>query len=444
MELAAAFSTLDHKALDIIYTQLPFLPLLLQKRVSNKGADDVSSMSLHGRHVALAHALLLVHELIITSKETAIVARYSDRSTADGPVGNSHAGNVENNNTSNETPALLHTDQTVIGLPLQQKPSPALPVLSVDVESANFPVVDPEFSVPPTINPYNPTKDYLPTWLKRTYMYWRWTLKSPLHDIPPRYAVWITLHLTHPAIKYHLHSLIPLATATTAKFASSVEVNEYILHRATGHIRVQEELAREEFCRLRQPDTMSIIAFNAQFLRIFAKIRHFYHPDRIAIQYYDRIRPAIRKRLAVKFYEKYTTTTSSGVFVTPLRDPCPCKTSKRKNSSNDNNINPGLAATAAAGSTKRERQSCCYPTLESLMLTAEQVDDFHRPLPPVPLPPKKKAGFLGTLLKPGGSDNQRRCSGIKSRQLLRVVDIYGESNDSDEYKTKPEDWQLTN
>jgi hypothetical protein len=67
------------------------------------------------------------------------------------------------------------------------------------------------------------------------------------------------------------------------------------------------------------------------FLRIFTKIHHFYHSDRIGIQYYDRIRPAVCKRLGVKnFMSGIQPRQILGVFVTPVREPCPHKTSKKK------------------------------------------------------------------------------------------------------------------
>lgn len=491
MNLTEAFQTLNHNALDTIYDNLPFLQTLSQTPKST----SLDPASLQDRQIALAKALLLTRDLVnSTPGLTHTIASSADDDD----------GLVENNSKlsaaiQNPKLAALDTVETPTRSTLLQKSQaqssllPSLPVngtvgdssiVDVSVPSSHakstkyqtiigLPAPTREqaagmedstlaaataattpFSVPPTINPYDPVKDYLPTWLKRTYMYWRWTLKLPVHDIPQRYAVWISLHLNHPSIKYHLQSLVVLATSTSspAKFKTSVDVNEYILKHAAGHIRVQEELAREEFCALRQPETMSIIAFNAQFLRVFSKIRHFYNQERLAIQYYDRIVPRVRKRLNVNFYERYTTTTSSGVFLEvpsqnySVSESVVAAAGEKNNSSLDphsqrrlsspldlsfspaspayNRVSKALGSSSKKMGRDRERRYYRYPTLEALMLEAEQVDDFHRPLPPVPQP--KKQGFLGTLLMTSSSQKHAAANTRQKQQRpLTVVDIYG-------------------
>lgn len=490
MKLTEAFQTLDHNALDIIYDNLPFLQTLSQTPKST----SLDPTNLQNRQIALAKALLLTCDLV-NSKPGLTHTSASSADNDDGLVENDKKASAANQNP--KPAAALNIVETPTRSTLLQKSQaqtsllPSLPVngtigdsiVDVSVPSSNAKTtkyqtiiglpaptreqaagmedsplaaataaVTTPFSVPPTINPYDPVKDYLPTWLKRTYMYWRWTLKLPVHDIPQRYAVWISLHLNHPSIKYHLQSLVVLATSTSspAKFKTSVDVNEYILKHAAGHIRVQEELAREEFCALRQPETMSIIAFNAQFLRVFSKIRHFYNQERLAIQYYDRIVPRVRKRLNVNFYERYTTTTSSGVFleVPSQNDLIPESAAageknnlfsdphsqKRLSSPLDLSFSPTSPAynrvSKTPGSSKRmvrdrERRYYRYPTLEALMLEAEQVDDFHRPLPPVPQ--SKKQGFLGALLMTSSSSQKHAAANTRQKQQrsLTVVDIYG-------------------
>lgn len=362
MNLSHAFRTLDHEALNTIYDNLPFVRTLSQ--------DNGRLGSLKERQAALAEALLLARDSFIShpSRDD------SNRSTRQNPHKKvQHSTDSSSYSSSSEEPI-----QTIEYPPRTSSTKYQDVIGKIHKPTRNLETVDELaiFEVPPTVNPYDPVKDYLPTWLKRTYMYWRWTLKLPSHDIPQRYSVWISLHLQHPSIRYHIQNLTVLATQSPGennRFKTSVEVNEYILRKAAGHIRIQEDSARMEFSKLLQPSHASVISFNSTFLRIFTKIRHFYHPDRLAVQYYDKISPRIRSRLNINFYERYSITTNSGILP--------------------------------------HTKSLKYPTLESLMLAAEQIDDIHRPLPPVP----KKKNFIELLKK---HENVEK--------LTKEVNIYGE------------------
>ena len=390
MNLADAFSTLDHDALNTIYDSLPFVRTLSQ----DSGSLEIP---LKERQKALAEALLLARDSFLHTQrdldfsgniKKARLARhsqYEDSEEEDSSIEESEEED-DKDEEGLEPPQenTLHQDSTLVSSgslaqipirtsssnkfqqygphlvtinpPLSREDSPAsihpqtYPSATENEQQSQVQVVGKSniFIVPPTVNPYDPLKDYLPQWLKRTYMYWRWTLKQTVHDVPQRYAVWISLHLNDPSIRYHIQNVS--SVADEGRFESSVEVNDYILKKAAGHIKVQEDIARNEFNHLVQVPNTSIITFNSDFLRVFNKVRHFYHPDRLAIQYYDRIIPRIRKRLNVNFYERYTSSNSS-------------------------------------------TRSRSYPTIESLMLAAEQVDDFYRPLPPVP----KRLGFFQVI-----------------------------------------------
>lgn len=311
------------------------------------------------------------------------------------------------------------------------------------------------FTMPPPIDPYDPSRDYLPHYLRRTYNYWRWTLRTPLHNIPQRYSAWIILHLKHNTLWYNIQSVSSLAD--DGHFADSEEVNAYILQRSTGHIKLQEELARFEFNQLQQPDKVPVIIFNSSFLRIFNKIRHFYHPDRLAVQYYDRLSPKIRNRLNINFFEHYAVPTKKikliessarskipqpvgASEINPVSNAAagPSKKSKSKlranpdeanariprdntNSSlvhlqgvpvdgtDDNNIgnreqeetsplnrvtyqaNPDFWHPSASRISPEKR----FITIEALMIAAEQADDTHLPMSAIQ--PSKSTSFLSQL-----------------------------------------------
>lgn len=344
MNLAEAFRTLDHAALDTIYDALPFV------RTLSRDGGSRSTASLAIRQADLAEALLLARDSFVREegevelRETAKRGRLTRHSVHEHNEESEDDESDDEEETEEEEmyqeTTIAHQNSTLVNAEASaqdiQQVLPQQPKSTV-------------FIVPPTVNPYDPTKDYLPQWLKRTYMYWRWTLKYPLHDVPQRYAVWITLHLNDTSIRFHIQNVSTYADE--GRFATSSEVNDFILRKAAGHIKVQEDLARLEFNTLHQQDSTSVISFNARYLRVFNKVRHYYNEDRLAIQYYDRILPRIRKRLNVNFYERLSTT--GGLERIPSR---------------------GL------------------PSLEGLMLAAEQVDDFYRPLPPVP-PAARKKGF---------------------------------------------------
>lgn len=253
-------------------------------------------------------------------------------------------------------------------------------------ESSLSPAV---FVMPPTVNSYDPVKDYLPQWLKRTYNYWRWTLKVSAHNVPQRYAVWVSLHLHHNSIWYHVQAVSTYADE--GLFRNSEEVNQYVLRKATGHIKAQEEVARYEFNQLHQPEKVPVIAFNANFLRIFNKIRHFYHPERLAIQYYDRVSPKIRKRLNANFYETYAI---------PLNPNAPGGKNGKGIISGNNGTTPKRAADGPGGNysvpfwfTTTLSPPKPFISIETLMMAAEQADDSYQPIPAVPR--SKSTSFLG-------------------------------------------------
>lgn len=379
MNLVDALRTLDHDALDTIYDNLPFIRTLSQ----NPGTEN---MSLRERHEALAEALLLARDSFIQTPQNMSSSTRRGRLTDTNRPNDSDQESSEEDSDLEEPEdeGLEDTEQT---LQHESTPSSAIPLIQARSSSAKYqhyprsrireimsspnmrqdnpviPRVQPQqkhrphgmdtiamakssaYVVPPTVNPYDPKRDHLPSWLKRTYMYWRWTLKKTSHDIPQRYAVWIVLHLCDISICYHVQNVPNLADE--GRFQTSIEVNDYILKKAAGHIKIQEDFARVEFNRMLQRDNTSVVNFNSKFLRTFNKVKHYYHPERYAIQYFDRILPRLRQRLSVNFYERYTT--------------------------NNGNIRPHS-----------------FPTLEGLMLAAEQVDDFYRPLPPTP----KKPGFF--------------------------------------------------
>lgn len=241
------------------------------------------------------------------------------------------------------------------------------------------------FTVPPIVTPYDPIKDYLPQWLRQTYNYWRWTLNLSAHNIPQRYAVWVSLHLHHSTIWYHVQGVSILADE--GKFRTSDDVNKYILRKATGHIKVQEEIARFEFNQLYQPDGLPVIVFNSNFLRIFNKIRHFYHPDRLAIQYYDRLSPKIRRRLNINFYEKYTLPTAASLAY-------------GADELNIRSIRGATADTHAYWAAPAKP----FISIENLMAAAELADDTYRPLPATA--PSKSSTILGSLLLGRGKDGK--------------------------------------
>lgn len=372
MNLATAFRSLDHEALDAIYDNLPFVRAL----ALNTGD---TSMPLKERQASLAEALLLARDSFIQAPQKASTQGQYDslQSFADDSSEEEDDSDLEGNKNNNHTPqthgrdsdtttlpkiqarssssryqpygtSLLHFERTVPMTPTSSQKAQELNTLKSQhernlqrLEERQAISKDTVFIVPPTVNPYDPRKDYLPQWLKKTYMYWRWTLKQTIHDIPQRYAVWILLHLNEPSIRGHVQNVS--ISADEGQFQTSADVNSYILKKAAGHIKVQEDLARIEFNKLLQRENVSAIAFNSTFLRIFSKVRHFYHPDKLAIQYYDRLLPRLRKRLNANFYSPYNA-----------------------------NINGVMKS---------------YPTLEGLMLAAEQVDDFYRPLPPIPRKP---------------------------------------------------------
>lgn len=438
MNLAEAFSTLDHAALDIIYDNLPFVRALSQD--SGGGNTDIP---LEDRHLALAEALLLARDSFLHPQHQQQQQRNSDYYSRQ-PKKERYNTNLDDEDESEEdedssleeseeyhshelepqdehAQETFQLDSTLVSsgsmpqMPIRSsstkfQPTTLLSNINLDPhhnlseqqhqhqhqqhqhqhrhehrhqqeeqqivsqrhqQNPQVPTKSNVFIVPPTVNSYDPKKDYLPQWLKRTYMYWRWTLKQPVHDVPQRYAVWISLHLNDASIRYHIQNVSSVADA--GRFTTSVEVNDYILRKAAGHIKVQEDLARLEFNHLGQLDNTSVIAFNSNYLRVFNKVRHFYHPDRLAIQYYDRILPRIRKRLNVNFYERYSTSS---------------------------------------GSTR----SKSFPTMESLMLAAEQVDDFYRPLPPVP---KKKTFFQG--IQGIASHKSRLNHRERSREKLKTA-----------------------
>lgn len=402
MNLADAFRTLDHEDLNIIYDNLPFVRTLSQDPIGHQ-------THLRDRHAALAEALLLARDSFITSHQEASGPSRRLRQNVHSPAQYDPSHDSEEDSSEDDSEELVEDEDSTrtygrepllpkpIVIPQiqartsstkygpyggQQKVRPVRPHIfspnTPDSRTADLPLQPPPniraqhqvlaktaiFIVPPTVNPYDPIKDYLPMWLKRTYMYWRWTLKLPTHDIPQRYAVWIALHLSDSSIRYHIQTLS--TEADEGHFSTSIEVNDYILKKAAGHIKVQEDLARIEFNRLLQRENTSVISFNSTFLRVFNKVRHFYDQDRLAIQYYDRIVPRIRKRLNVSFYERYT--------------------------SNDGSM-----------------RSRSFPTLEGLMLAAEQVDDYYRPLPPVP----RKPTFFEAMSAPLTKKNARK-SGQKT------------------------------
>ena len=384
MNLADAFRALDHDDLNTIYDNLPFVRALSQDHGNLR-------TPLRDRHAALAEALLLARDSFVTSHQDPAISKRRRRITSGSPTQGDYSHESEESSTEESDDLLgeegssghiYGREQGVLAespMPkIQARTSstqynprssyiipshhPHIPQSDISQESHQdiSPTLHSEsrratydhqhraliksivFTVPPTVNPYDPKIDYLPQWLKRTYMYWRWTLKLPEHDIPQRYAVWISLHLNDSSIRYHIQNLASIADE--GRFETSIGVNDYILKKAAGHIKVQEDIGRSEFNRLIQKDNISVITFNSNFLQVFNKVRHFYHPDRLAIQYYDRIIPRIRKRLSVSFYERYTT--------------------------NDGSI-----------------RSRSFPTLEGLMLAAEQVDDYYRPLPSIPKKP---------------------------------------------------------
>lgn len=273
----------------------------------------------------------------------------------------------------------------------------------------------PIFKQPKPVEPYDPVNDYLPQYLQRSYTYWRWTLNSPEFNVPKRYAVWISLHLRHSTIWYHIQQVIPMADE--GKFASSEEVNAYILRKSTGHIKAQEEIARFEFNQLIQPPRLPVIVFNSNFLRIFNKIRHFYHPDRLAIQYYDRISPNIRNRLNVNFYENYALPgrhhkghktiedtrngiSSSSRVVGPESSAQARERSERKakndTSENSDGAVPAMKVNPDFWNMSGSKLVPAKPfiSLEGLMLLAEQVDDVYRPAQET----KPKSSILAHLL----------------------------------------------
>lgn len=392
MNLADAFRNLDHDALDSIYDNLPFVRTLSQDPRNGK-------LSLRERQAALAESLLIardsfsqtLQDLSGTSRRGRLIDQPENQPGSLNSLEDESSSDDSDIEDDIDDTTKYEQDQELEQVPIQaQEPVPtsSVPHIRARTSSTKYQPYESSllghsntaqpmqarhtsevpaeqrqkirndeyqallkstvFAVPPTVNPYDPKKDHLPQWLKRTYMYWRWTLKHPIHEIPQRYAVWIALHLNDPSIRYHLQNMPNLADE--GRFTSSVEVNDYILRKAAGHIKIQEDLARIEFNRLIQRENSSVIAFNSNYLRIFNKVRHYYHPERLAIQYYDRILPRIRKRLNVNFYEHYTS---------------------------------------AHGNTKPRS----FPTLEGLMLAAEQVDDFYRPLPQVP----KKPGFFESM-----------------------------------------------
>lgn len=412
MNLADAFRTLDHGSLNTIYDNLPFVRTLAQDPGNNQ-------TPLRRRQEVLAEALLLARDSFIQAphvpKGPNKKERHTDLAHDQDELQDLEEESSEEDSEVDEEEGHDNIQQTYA----RESATSSIPHIQARTSSTRYhsynsnvlqagrpPAITPissnrntsvgqtqsgqlseeqralmkgtVFMVPPTINPYDPKKDYLPQWVKRTYMYWRWTLKQPIHDIPQRYAVWITLHLNDPSIRYHVEDVS--VAADEGKFATSVEVNDYILQRAAGHIKVQEDLARAEFNRLVQRENTSIIAFNSNFLRVFNKVRHFYHPDRLAIQYFDRIVPRLRKRLNVTFYDRYTTSTGA-------------------------------------------MKSKPFPTLEGLMLAAEQVDDFYRPLPPIP----KKQGLFESITQSrlhrkskGLAINDKESKKEKPRGKLKV------------------------
>lgn len=379
MNLVDALRSLDHDALDTIYDNLPFIRTLSQ----NPGREH---MPLRKRHEALAEALLLARDSFIQSPQNISSSTRRGRLTDVNSPGDSdlESSDDEDSDLDEQEDEELDTQE-----PFRHEStlSSAIPLIQARSSSAKYqhypgskireilsspnmrqgspaiPTVQPQqhrrphgrnmssmgksavYVVPPTVNPYDPKRDHLPSWLKRTYMYWRWTLKLPSHDVPQRYAVWIVLHLCDISICYHVQNVPNLADE--GRFRTSIEVNDYILKKAAGHIKIQEDFARVEFNRMLQRESTSVVNFNSKFLMTFNKVKHYYHPDRYAIQYFDRILPRLRQRLSVNFYERYTTSNG--------------------------NIRPRS-----------------FPTLEGLMLAAEQIDDFYRPLPPTP----RKPGFF--------------------------------------------------
>lgn len=292
--------------------------------------------------------------------------------------------------------------------------------------------IDTGFTSPPLIQPYDPVNDYLPQYISRMYSYWRLMQRNPDHDTPSRYCIWVCSHLRHPTLWYHIQPVLDMIDVPYADvrpksnsnsnsnstpnsnpvssskpnpdlqqqstlqqhtqrqqlpqlFSSSRQVNSYILYNARGHIKAQEEIARYEFTHLKQPERLPAIVFNASFLRIFNKIKHYYHPDRLAVQYYDRVSERIRGRLGSKFYEIYDF----------------CEAGDNNTNSSINNINN----TNNTGSKSRNTgQICEIPgynsqqlqqdslalsgigppkvsiSLERLMQFAEQVDDAYHPI----------------------------------------------------------------
>lgn len=259
----------------------------------------------------------------------------------------------------------------------QEEKSPSSVLITSPIINLPSSIIPKLYTVPPTVNPYDPVKDYLPQWLQRTYNYWRWTLKLPQHNVPQRYAVWISLHLSDPSIRYHIQAVSSLAD--DGKFKTSDDVNAYLLRQASGHIKAQEEIARQEFNTLRMSDSskMSVVAFNSNFLRVFNKIRHYYHPQRLAIQYYDRVAPRIRQRLNVKFYDRYTIPAVNPNTNTVNATSSPGKLGETANSL----VYGGVPVTSSRAP---------YISIESLMSAAEQADDNFLALPPA----KSRLGHL--------------------------------------------------
>lgn len=299
---------------------------------------------------------------------------------------------------------------------------------------------------PKTVDLYNPTNDYLPQYLRRTYNYWRWTLNSPVYNVPERYAVWVCIHLRHPTLWYHVQNVINLAD--DGKFKTCEEVNAYILRKATGHIKAQEEIARYEFNQLTQPEKLSVVMFNANFLRIFNKIRHFFHPDRLAIQYYDRISSKIRNRLNVNFYEHYAIPgaitsrsylrsrseghedglSKSSTDRNNNTDSNNTSSSSNNNLSSDNNISTsnylisktqkirdaggtnGIISLQANPEFWHPSASSKIPakpfiSLEALMVMAEQVDDAYNPIRAT----TTKPSFFNQLLLMGRHKDDKKA-----------------------------------